>query len=356
MRVLPTTMKAWQISHYAKSPTAVIDALVLNDSVPLPEISDDQVLIQNAFCSVNPIDWRLTTGEFHDGVPVANFPLIPGFDVAGTVVKVGKNVADDSTKEIQVGDRVICDIGLLETCQDPAPASGAAGGFAEYSAAFASTVVKTKEELLDLKEVVGLPLCGLTAYQGLFTGAASQDLGKVEANSKVLILGGAGGVGCLAIQMAKARGARVVTTASPSKLSDGSSMTKVEFCQSLGAASVIDYTKTDWSEELAGQEFDIVYDCVGLQEDFEKASKVLKKGGLFATIANFNTDNKSTENVRYAVYFVHSNAKDLQIIHDMVKEGEVKVPIDSVYQFADTPAALMRSLTGRSVGKIVIEL
>jgi len=344
-------MKAWQLSSFNEDPAAAIKSLKLKD-VPTPgPLQGDQVLLKVSYASVNPIDWKLFTGGFQTMTPIATFPYTPGFDVAGVV-------EESNSSSFQTGDTVIADIGLVESCTDPAPTpAGPAGAFAQYCVVPASLCVKVK----DLKATAGLPLAGLTSYQALFTGAGSspagEPLGDCKTGSKVLILGGSGGTGILAVQMAKNAGCVVAATASSTPMPNDSSLTKVDFVKSMGADTVIDYKTQDWAEELKGQDYDLIFDCVGNQEDLSaKAPQVLKKGGTFVSIANFDPSSKSTELVRFINFIIKSNSKDLQVLVDMMDKGELKVPIDSEYDFSETPEALERSLGGRSVGKILIKM
>ena len=353
---VPGSMKAWQLSSYDSDPAAAIDTLTLEENVPTPsEIGPNQILVKVEYASVNPIDWKLFSGGLHGICPVASFPYTPGFDVGGTVQSVGAEVSN-----LAVGDKVIADIGLVESCTDPAPTPGGPGGaFAQYAAVPAELCVKVNG--MDLKTVVGLPLAGLTSYQALFTGVGStftgEPLGDAKEGSKVLILGAAGGVGCLAIQMAKKAKCHVTVTASTSKMPNDSSMTKIDFVKSLGADAVIDYQKENWATVLAGQDYDMIFDCVGAMEDLtEHAPKVLKKGGAFVSIANFDPSCKSTDDVRFCIFLIKSNSEELQSLVTMVKDGDLTVPIDSEHKFSEVKEAMKRSIGGRSVGKILIKM
>ena len=220
---------------------------------------------------------------------------------------------------LAVGDEVCVDTGLCETCCTDSPC-GPAGAFGEYAVALADTVAK--RDGLSSKDLVGLPLAGLTSYQAIFTGAgrdfAGAELGKLSAGQKLLVLGGAAATGAIAIQLAKTVGAYVATTASPNKTSDG--MSKIDFMKQLGADEVINYKEADWADVLAGKDYDLIFDCVGTPEDWPKASKVLKKGGTFVSIANFG-DVKSTEDHAFKVFLLKSNADDLTKLVALVKAG-----------------------------------
>ncbi|CAJ1370558.1 unnamed protein product [Effrenium voratum] len=214
---VPSEMKAWRVHAYGEegNPADTISKMTL-DTIPMPEPKPGQVLIKVELAAVNPIDWKLFSGGMHGICPVT-FPYVPGFDVAGTVVKLGEGVGN-----VQVGDEVIADLGLVETCKTESPC-GPAGAFAQYTVALASTVAK--REGIPAKELVGLPLAGLTSYQALFTGAGGDftgaPLGTLAPGQKLLVLGGAAATGAIAVQLGRAIGAEVATTASPNKMPDG---------------------------------------------------------------------------------------------------------------------------------------
>jgi len=313
------------------------------EDIPVPEPHDGTVLIKTAYSSVNPIDWKLCSGGFDAFFPIKTFPHTPGFDVAGVVEKVGPGVTD-----LAVGDRIICDLGLVESCVDPPLKQGAGGAFAEYC--IAPSEICSKVGDADFETLAGLPLVGLTAYQGLFTGSHNQDLGHAKEGDKVLILGGAGGVGTIAVQLAAAAGCHVTTTAS---------LPKFDLVKGLGANEVINYREQDWGEVLAGQEYDLIFDCIGLMDDLTvRAPKVLKKGGDFVTVANFDPKaaESACEDIRFAVFLLLSKRADLDKLVSMVQDGKLKIVNDKIYPFAETQAALKQSLGGRSSGKVLIKM
>lgn len=346
---VPKEMKAWRAHAYGAegNPADTIGKMTL-DTIPVPEPKKGQVLVKVELAAVNPIDWKLFSGGLHGICPVS-FPYVPGFDLSGTVAKLGEGVTD-----LAVGDEVVVDLGLCETCCTETPC-GPAGAFAEYALALAETVAK--RDGLSSKDVVGLPLAGLTSYQAIFTGAARDfsgaELGKLEAGQKLLVLGGAAATGAIAIQLAKSAGAYVATTASPNKTPEG--ISKIDYMKQLGADEVINYKEADWAEALAGKDYDLIYDCVGTPEDWPKAAKVLKKGGNFVTIANFG-EAKSTEDHSFKVFPIKSNSDDLKKLIALVKAGKLKVPVDSIVPFSDVQAVLSKSMGWASAGKLVIQV
>lgn len=349
---IPNTMKAWQFDEYEKSGDIdkLLSAMTLRDNVPTPlDIQDDDVLVKVQYTSINPIDWKIATGGFHAALPISKFPFTPGLDIGGTIVKVGKNC----TNSWKVGDTVIADIGVVETATVPPPSPGGPmGGFAEYAVVKADFCAKVPES--KLSTLTGLPVSSLTAYQGLFTGSnkamSGEELGNIKEGAKVLILAGSGAVGTIAIQLAKklVKNCFVATTSS-----------NVEICKELGADQVINYKTEDWGDVLAGKDFDLILDGVGLMEDLtERAPKVLKKGGDFVSIINFDPSakEKCSDGVRFALFLIKSNGTELQLIADMAAKDDLKVLVDSEFSFKDLPAAMKKNSTGRSIGKIMIKV
>lgn len=258
--------------------------------------------------------------------------------------------------DFQVGDTVCADLGLCETCVDPKPAQGNAGAFAPFAAVPASLCAKT--DGVDPVAAAGLPLAGLTAYQALFTKAGrtftGDTLGDLKPGQKLCIIGGATAVGAFAIQLAKNAGAFVACTASSND--DARGVKKTEACKALGADVVIDYGDEEWSDVLNGQEYDLVFDTIGKQEDWANAAKVLKKGSDFISVANFAADAAANESNVFKNFLLKSDGGDLRDLVAMVKAGKLTVPVDSVVPFADVPAALAKSSAQANAGKIVVDV
>merc|ERR1712048_562541 len=133
-------------------------------------------------------------------------------------------------------------------------------------------------------------------------------MGSLQAGQKVLVLGGVTAVGSIAIQLAKQLGAFVATTGSTNKMPDG--MSKIDFLKKLGSDVVIDYRVDDWAEVLAGQDYDLIFDCVGDMKDWDKCAPVLKRGGFFVSTANFG-QAQPLDGPIFKVMMVTSNAEDL---------------------------------------------
>ncbi|MGW0585396.1 NADP-dependent oxidoreductase, partial [Streptomyces sp. NPDC002920] len=234
-------MRAFVVAKY-KAPLQVAD-------VPEPIVGEHDVLVQVEAAGLNPLDEKIRTGEFKQILPY-KLPLILGNDVAGTVIRVGKAV-----RGFKPGDEVYA-----------RPDAGRIGTFAERIAV-AEGYLAHKPASISMQEAGSLPLVALTAWQALV------ERGRVRPGQKVLIHAGAGGVGSIAIQLAKHLGASVATTASGSN---------ADFVRELGADTVIDYRTQDFEHLLAG--YDLVLD--GLSgENLEKSLRVLKPGGKAIGIA-----------------------------------------------------------------------
>ena len=248
------------------------------------------------------------------------------------------------------------DLGLCGTCAGPGPAPVHGGALAEYAVVPVSLAAKTNG--IDASAAAGLPLAGLTAYQALFTKTGrtftGDTLGSLKSGDRILVIRGATLVGSFAIQLAKHACAVVTCTASSKPNADG--VTKTEYVKSIGADEVIDYTQNEWSEVLQGTQYDMNFDTIGVQDDWKNAKKVLKKGCDFISVANFGADfGKNKTNV-FKNFLLKSDAADLSELIEMVSDGKLTVPIDSVVPFTDVPAALTKSLTQANAGKIVIQV
>jgi NADPH:quinone reductase-like Zn-dependent oxidoreductase len=314
-------MRAIQYSAYGGP-----EKLTLVD-LPRPTPGPGQLLIQVAASSVNPIDWKRASGKMRLIMPVS-FPCVPGFDVAGEVVEVGPGVT-----AFAVGARVHARIG------DPK------GGASAELAVAGVDVTAPLPAGMDPGEAAGLPLAGMTALQGLRDRAGMPLEG---ARERVLVVGASGGVGHLAVQIARAAGATVVGVCSGRNAA---------LVTSLGAHEVLDYTQPD---PYRGQApFDIVLDCVG--GDPGPWLPLLGAGGRYAsTVPTGTTFLRSALNVftgkKVRAVMLKSHAGDLRILGQQVEAGKLRVVIDRRFKLEDLAAAWERSLTGRAVGKIVIDV
>ncbi|MFD4027076.1 NADP-dependent oxidoreductase [Streptomyces sp. NPDC058576] len=285
---------------------------------PDPRVGPDSVLVKVRAAAVNPVDWKAREG-YLQGALEAVFPVIPGWDVSGVVVQPG--VAVD---EFGVGDEVI---GYVR--EDFL----SRGTFAEYVAAPVRTLAR-KPLSLSFEEAAGLPLAGLTAYQVLHRTL------KIREGDTVLVHAAAGGVGSLAVQIARHTGCRVVGTASPRNH---------EHLRSLGAEPV-EYGEglVERLRELVPGGFDASFDTVG-GDALRASADTLAPGGRLASIAD---DEVFSYGGRYA--FVRPDADDLAQVAELAERGIVTVHVDRVFPLEQAAEAYRLNQEGRTRGKIVV--
>jgi NADPH:quinone reductase-like Zn-dependent oxidoreductase len=288
-----------------------------------PDINGNQVLVEMHATSVNPIDWKIRQGYRKDIIPL-KFPIILGSDAAGVIVEKGSEV-----KGFNIGDRVFA-----------RPATTENGTYAEYTAVDEGLLAKIPANL-SFEEAASIPLTAETACQCLV------DKGSLKSGQKVLIHAGAGGVGSMAIQIAKCLGAFVAAT--------GSSKNE-EFLKSLGADKVINYEKQSFESEL--KDYDLVLDTLG-GEIQNKSYKVLKKGGKLVTIVN-KPDEKLADSFGVtAVYHrLVPNGEQLREIAKLIESGKIKPNIGQIFEFSAKTLQEAHELseTHHAKGKIVIKI
>ncbi|MEF0940563.1 NADP-dependent oxidoreductase [Rhizobium sp. BR 362] len=330
-------MKAFLIDRYAKG-----GALRLGES-PAPELRENDVMLQVHAASVNLLDAKIRDGEFRLILPY-RLPLILGNDVAGVVIEVGSKV-----RRFKPGDEVYA-----------RPSQNRIGTFAELIA-ISEADIAMKPKNTTMEEAASVPLVSLTAWQALVEQA------DLKRGQKVLIHAGSGGVGTIAIQLAKHIGAHVATTTSTAN---------VALVKSLGADVVIDYKKDDFEKVLQG--YDVVLNSLG-KDTLEKSLRVLKPGGKLISISGppdpeFARKNgygwllqqvmrllsasirrkSNRHGVSYSFLFMTANGNQLEQITSLIETGAIRPIIDRVFPFEDTNEALAYVETGRAKGKVVI--
>ncbi len=308
------TMKAVRMHDYGKA-----DVLVLED-VPRPEPKAGEVLVRIHAAGVNPVDWKVRAGKL--GKMKSRLPMILGGEISGVVESCGADV-----KSFQPGDEVWSLLSLMRW-----------GGYAEY-AAVPEGELAHKPRSIDHVHAAGVPLAALTAWQALV------DTAKLEKGQTVLIHAGAGGVGHFAIQIAKARGAKVIATASENHLA---------FLKELGADLAIDY-KAQKFEELA-KDVDVVLDSIG-GDTQARSLGCLKKGGFLVSIVQPPDAKKLAElGVKGAIILVKPDPKELDELAKLIEAGQLKCVVSDTIPLAEAPRAHELSETGHTKGKIVLEV
>src|SRR3989344_4237327 len=284
-----------------------------------PKPGKGQVLVKVYASSVNPFDYKLRNGAMK-----INFPFTMGLDVAGVVTEVGEGV-----ENVSVGNKVYGSAASL---------AGATGGFAEFAVVPTGIIAKIPNNI-DFNQAAAVVLTGCSAVQALLEHL------ELKSGQKVLIHGGAGGIGTMAIQIAKSLGAYVATTVT----GDG-----IEYVKKLGADEVIDYQNQQFQEII--KEYDGVYDTVG-GEVFEKSFEVLKKHGvLVSMVAHDEKKLAEKYGVKVISQFTKVTTERLNILAQYIENGAIKVHIDKIYPFDNIREAFVEQEGCHVLGKIVISI
>lgn len=310
-------MKAIVINQYGGS-----DQLVEKE-LPVPELADDQVLIELKATSINPIDWKMRAGYLKEMLPY-DFPIVLGWDAAGIIKEVGKNVT-----AVSVGEKVMA-----------RPATTPRGTYAEYTAVEENLVSKMPDNI-SFDEAAAVPLTGQTAWVALV------EIGKIKAGDRVLIHGGSGGVGHLAVQIAKYFGAYVAATASGKN---------EELVRSLGVDEFINYQEEDFEQVLS--DFDFVLDTQG-GEIQEKSYTVLKKGGTLVSIVAPPDEEKAAEkHIHTGYFFLEPTGERMKDLANLMKEDKLKPVIGKTFPFTQEGLREAHDLSeNESIpGKVVIQI
>jgi len=332
-------MKAYTINRYGK-----VDKLQLTE-VPKPVAKENEVLIQIHSASINQLDAKLKSGEFKLLMPY-KFPLVLGHDVAGTIVGGGSKVS-----HFKVGDEVFA-----------RPADFKIGTFAEFIAVNENDVA-LKPKNISMEQAASIPLVALTVWQ------AFVDKAKLKKGQKVFIQAGSGGVGTIAIQLAKHLGATVATTTS----ADNFGLVK-----SLGADIVIDYKTQDFETIL--KDFDLVLNSQD-EKTLEKSLRILKSGGKVISISGPPDTTFAKEiglswymktaifflsrkvrsqakklGVDYSFLFMQANGKQLLEIGKLIETSVIRPVVDKVFPFEQMNDAMSYVSSGRAKGKVIVKV
>lgn len=306
-------MQAAQITKFGD-----VDAIHIN-TIETPSVPEDALLVEVHAAGVNPIDWKIRSGMIH--LPL---PLTAGGDFSGIVLDVGKNV-----HEFRKGDEVFGQSSAYR---------GGSGSFAEFTIASAkNTAMRPKGT--DHIESAALPLAAASALQALTEPM------HLARGQKILIHGGSGGIGSIAIQLAQHLGAHVAATASEAGIA---------YVKNLGAETIIDYRKKAFEDSI--QNFDAVLDLVG-GETYRKSFRVLKPGGTIVSLL----EQPDEELMRkYAVNAMHQftgvSHERLTEVATLVEQGVISVRIDRIFSLEQTGEALAYLEKGHPKGKVVIKV
>lgn len=292
--------------------------------VPMPKPGDHQVIVKEKATSINPIDWKLREGYLKEMMPW-EFPIILGWDVAGDIVEVGSEVVD-----WKVGDRVFA-----------RPDTTRFGTYAEYTAVDDNLLAHMPENV-SYEEAAAVPLAGMTALQALF------DYGKLAEGEKVLIHAGSGGVGTYAIQLAKNKGAYVISTASEKNR---------DLLLSLGVDQFIDYKTEDFTDILS--DVDVIIDTMG-GDVLENSFKVIKPhtGRIVSVAGDADKELIEKADITFNNIWLQPNGKQLTELAQLMEQGKMKSIIGETYPLTEKGIfdAHALSETHHAVGKIVIKV
>jgi len=296
-------------------------AVLVYEDAPRPHPDAGEVLVRVHAAGINPVDWKIREGHLKEMLH-HTFPLVLGWDVSGVIESLGTGIT-----RLKVGDEVFSRPDILRD-----------GAYAEF------IVIKESELALKPKSIdhihaAAFPLAGLTAWQTLF------DAGGLSADQRVLIHAAAGGVGHIAVQLAKWKGAHVIGT---------STARNHEFVRKLGVDQVIDYDTERFDEVV--QPVDVVLDTMG-GETQERSWKVLKPGGILVSITSPPKPETATAHgVRQAFVFTQPNSDQLAELAKLVDAEKLKVIVETVLPLSDATRGQELSQRGHGRGKIVLRV
>ena len=297
------------------------DANVLKmEDIPLPEPKDNEIVVRVMAASVNPVDYKIRSGKY-PAVRKDQLPKVLGRDISGVVERVGSKIG-----KFKKGDAIYAMLG------------SDIGGYAEYALVTEDEAAK-KPAQLDFVQAAAVPLAALTAWQGLF------DQGGLKAGQRVLIHGGAGGVGHFAVQFAKAKGAWVATTVSGQDIA---------LARKLGADRPIDYKAETFEDAV--KDIDLVFDLIG-GDTQARSFAVLKDGGtLISTLQKPDEAELARRHARGAHYLAKPDARELEEIARLIDAGKVRVVVNAIYPLEDAARAHQHMESDHIAGKVVLQV
>jgi alcohol dehydrogenase len=313
-------MKAAKIKGYGSSDKVI----EINENAPAPnDPSAGKALVKIKAAGINPVDWKIREGYMQQMIPL-QFPSSLGSDFSGVIEKVGQGVS-----EFRQGDEVYGQASML---------SGGSGAFAEMALANADTIAH-KPKSLSHPEAAGLPLVGVSAWLALVETIS------LQKSQKILIHGGAGGIGSVAIQLAKHLGAYVATTVSTNDK---------QFAKELGADEIIDY-KTQTFEELI-RDYDAAFDTVG-GETYSRSFKVLKRGGIIVSMLEQpNQELMKQFGVKAIFQFTPVNRDRLTKLAQWVDQNNIRINVEKTFPLEEAGKALDYQRDVHPRGKVVLAI
>ena len=313
-------MKSAQINKYGSS-----QVIEINNSASEPSVAPGKVLVDIRAAGVNPVDWKISEGHMQQLVSL-QFPSTLGLDFSGVIKQVGEGI---SPSEFKPGDEVYGQAGVI---------SGGSGAFAEMAVTKTESIAN-KPKKLSFPQAAGLPLVGVAAWQVLI-----EDI-HLSKDQKILIHGGAGGIGSIAIQLAKSLGAYVATTVSTSDK---------QFVQELGAYTAIDY-KTQTFEDML-QNYDAVFDTVG-GNTYRRSFKVLKKGGVIVSMLEQpDSELMNQYGVKAKFQFTQPDKEHLTKVAQWVDQNNIRVNVEKEFSLDEAGDALDYQKNEHPRGKVVLAM
>jgi alcohol dehydrogenase len=312
-------MKSAQIKRYGSS-----EVIEINQMTPTPNLAAGKILVVVKVAGINPIDWKIREGYMQQMIPL-QFPSTLGMDFSGVIKQVGEGVSPSDFKQ---GDEVYGQAGVV---------SGGSGAFAELTLANKDSI-SHKPKSLSHPQAAALPLVGVSAWQALV-----ENIG-LSKDKKILIHGGAGGIGSIAIQLAKKLDAYVATTASTNDK---------QFVQELGADQVIDYKSQNFEDIL--HDYDAVFDTVG-GETYRRSFKVLKKGGgiIVSMLEQPNSELMDQYGIKAIFQFTQVNRERLTKLAQWVDQNNIRVNVEKTFSLDEAGKALDYQKDVHPRGKVVL--
>lgn len=308
-------MKAVQIQEFGHT-----DKIQIND-IPIPGVGVGQVLVEVHAASINPFDTKVREGQ---AAPTLQLPVTLGGDIAGIVTDIG-----DGVQNVSRGDHVYGQANVV---------AGNSGAFAEFALTKADQLAKMPTNI-DFEQAAALPLTAVSALQVIVRQM------NLQAGQKILIHGGAGGIGTIAIQIAKHIGAYVATTAT----GDG-----LAYVKQLGADEAIDYMSQKFENML--HDFDAVFDTVG-GENYTRSFQVLKPGGILVSMITQPVEQLMQQySVRAVMQFTKVNTADLTAVAELVEKGVITPHVDNAYPLEKVAEAFEARESGKVKGKVVLTI